>query len=469
MSSKQFADKLNKRRQELVLFIATLLWLIGAAGLLLSLANLIAPSRVDSLLSERLGSMVSTVVVFLVLSFIRFVLAKRRYRVALWIIVFFQTIISVFLMLRNGTTSIIPFVMVTAAVLCISIVISVRAALIYVAVYIATMLGIFLMHRTGQVAYTPGDTSSSPFTTIYLIVFLILYIAISKLAYGEIANAYQEAAQHAADLEVANTELEKLNTALEDKVEIRSKQLKESFQLQLETFYENAILGTISKSMVHDIATPLSTISGTLQLLQNDKAVSKYADLIGIANLSLHQIENIIENSRDLMRGQLPHRTFDPDSVLLAAVQLVRNRLNTEEIKLTTDLTSSITIFGPETIFERIVLNILNNAMDELSQFDQRLPRTISISSWIENGGYYFSIRDNGRGIHPDHLEQVFEPNFSQKVGDRHLGFGLAFVKEMWSRHFDGQINLRSELNQFTQFTLSTKLPAADANQGTKA
>lgn len=469
MSSKQFADKLNKRKQELVLFIANLLWLIGTAGLLLSMANLIAPSRAESLLSERLGSMVSSVVVFLMLSFIRFVLARRRYRVALWVIVFFQTIISIFLMLLNGTTSIIPFVMVTVAVLCISIVISVRAALFYVAAYVSAMLVVFLLHSTGQVAYTPGDTTSSPFTTIYLIVFLILYVAISKLAYGEIANAYQQAAQHAADLEVANAELEVLNTALEDKVQLRTKQLEESFQLQLETFYENAILGTISKAMVHDIATPLSTISGTLQLLQNDKAVDKYADLINISNLSLHQIENIIENSRDLMQGQLPLRTFDPDDVLLAAVQLIRNRLNTEEIKLSTELTSSISIFGPETIFERIALNILNNAMDELSESDRSVPRKIEIRSWIESDNYYFSIRDNGRGIHPDYVEQIFAPNFSQKVGNRHLGFGLAFVKEMWSRHFDGQITLRSELNEFTQFTLSTKITVANDISTTKA
>jgi PAS domain S-box-containing protein len=70
------------------------------------------------------------------------------------------------------------------------------------------------------------------------------------------------------------------------------------------------------------------------------------------------------------------------------------------------------------------------------------------------------SIRDEGKGIHPEYLKKIFDPYFTTK--QKGSGLGLAVAYSIVAKH-DGQLTVESQLGQGTTFTLM--LPAVEENQ----
>jgi two-component system, NtrC family, sensor kinase len=74
-------------------------------------------------------------------------------------------------------------------------------------------------------------------------------------------------------------------------------------------------------------------------------------------------------------------------------------------------------------------------------------------------------VRDDGAGIAPDILPQIFEPFLTTKESGRGVGLGLAISRGIVERH-NGRIEVQSELGRGTTFTIT--LPAQE-NQASLA
>lgn len=70
-------------------------------------------------------------------------------------------------------------------------------------------------------------------------------------------------------------------------------------------------------------------------------------------------------------------------------------------------------------------------------------------------------VEDNGAGIPPQNLEQIFEPFFTSKGRDTGTGLGLSISQQIVEEH-GGRIDVTSEPGQGTCFTV--RLPAAPAD-----
>jgi len=66
-------------------------------------------------------------------------------------------------------------------------------------------------------------------------------------------------------------------------------------------------------------------------------------------------------------------------------------------------------------------------------------------------------VSDEGRGIAPEHLEQVFEPFFTTKEDWQGQGLGLAVAYRIIEAHH-GSIKIESKLGEGT--TVTVLLPA---------
>ena len=98
-----------------------------------------------------------------------------------------------------------------------------------------------------------------------------------------------------------------------------------------------------------------------------------------------------------------------------------------------------------------IFVNILQNARSVMS------PKgNIRVATrYGENYSVIVTMRDDGPGIHPDHMEKIFEPYFTTK--EKGTGLGLAIVKHN-AEIYGGSVLVESELGQGTMFTID--LPA---------
>ena len=70
---------------------------------------------------------------------------------------------------------------------------------------------------------------------------------------------------------------------------------------------------------------------------------------------------------------------------------------------------------------------------------------------------YYDIISDNGKGIAPEHLNRVFDPFFTTRLGQGGSGLGLNIVYNLSRGILGGQISVTSTRGIGTEFRL--KLP----------
>jgi signal transduction histidine kinase len=130
--------------------------------------------------------------------------------------------------------------------------------------------------------------------------------------------------------------------------------------------------------------------------------------------------------------------------------------INGKKIELKID-SENISLRMHRKYFELVLNNLIENAI----KFNDRDPVKIDISASKTPAGITLSLKDNGRGIPPEELENIFkgffqvEKYFTGSVEG--LGLGLALVKRIVGAH-GGKISVKSALGQGTEFII--ELPA---------
>jgi signal transduction histidine kinase len=134
---------------------------------------------------------------------------------------------------------------------------------------------------------------------------------------------------------------------------------------------------------------------------------------------------------------------------------LVRHQLELVGIELQLKLADYLPRVScdPEQI-EQVLLALIMNAIDAMPHGG---------NLWIETRLNHdeteidMQVRDDGSGIAPDVLPQIFEPFMTIKERGRGVGLGLAISRGIVERH-NGRIQVDSKLGQGTTFTVT--LPA---------
>ena len=156
-------------------------------------------------------------------------------------------------------------------------------------------------------------------------------------------------------------------------------------------------------------------------------------------------IDDLLDVSR-ITRGkvQLRKELLDVSHVLGRAVEAVRGLIDERRHDLALDLREeAMPLHADPTRLEQIFVNLLTNA----ARYTDHGGR-IELSAGRENGHVVIRIKDNGLGIPPEKLPQMFEM-FAQ--GDRALarsegglGVGLTIVRSLTEMH-GGTVQAHSE------------------------
>jgi PAS domain S-box-containing protein len=206
----------------------------------------------------------------------------------------------------------------------------------------------------------------------------------------------------------------------------------------------------------HELKTPLTSISGYLQIisrLKSDAESQKFIDK------TIHQVKKLTSLVSDLLdvskieagKLQLGIEQFDIKPVVDGAIELIKHSNNNYNILLQTSI-DSLTVNGDPHRLEQVLINLLTNAIkyspgsDIVEVFLNTTENTVNIG-----------VKDYGVGIPADKLTQVFSrfyrieganPNISG------LGIGLYLSHEIVTRH-KGKIWVESELGKGSTFWLS--------------
>src|SRR5258705_2701634 len=80
-------------------------------------------------------------------------------------------------------------------------------------------------------------------------------------------------------------------------------------------------------------------------------------------------------------------------------------------------------------------------------------PRII-IKTTRQEGAIQVMVEDNGKGIPAEIIRDIFNPFYTTKPTGEGTGLGLSICYDIVTKRHQGVLNVVSELNQFTRFTI---------------
>ncbi|MGL5257788.1 MAG: ATP-binding protein [Proteocatella sp.] len=268
-------------------------------------------------------------------------------------------------------------------------------------------------------------------------------------------------------------ELEVINKKLEDRVNERTKELKSSIDNLIETqnkliqSEKYASLGYVVSRVEHELNTPM----GNLLMLQSygleksnnytkiyNSDMFKKEDLKEISEIfessmrNLDYIINVLERFKRLEATLIS--SYKTKINLKAAIELAiemmySKKLIPEGSIIETEL-EEVYIYANNLWIEEIVENLVLNSIEH-NKLNQNHIQIISrVKDSLE-----ITFRDYGSGIEPDIIEHIFEPFYKKSKDSRHSGLGLSIVYNIVYKNLMGCINVKSILNEVTEFVIT--------------
>jgi two-component system NtrC family sensor kinase len=272
--------------------------------------------------------------------------------------------------------------------------------------------------------------------------------------------------------------IEAFNHMLKE-LDLRQKSLMRSERL--------ASLGTMLSGVAHELNNPLSNISTSCQILQEEVGESDAAT----QTLYLGQIDQQTERARTIVRALLDfsrERAFRKETVLLRplvsqTVGFVRGEVSAKSV-VQLSIPEDLTVSADVQRLQQVFVNLVRNAMDVLGP-DGRIRISAQIKSvkeppeWTAFGPgceaegevVEICVSDNGPGIAAELQSRIFDPFFTTKDVGHGMGLGLFIVYEIVDEH-GGCIAVRSTPEQGTTFCIRLPredqrgLPGMDAGSG---
>ncbi len=285
---------------------------------------------------------------------------------------------------------------------------------------------------------------------------------------GELAHSFNGMS---LQLRAANEEIVTWAKTLEERVEQKTSELKRAHDHVLHV-EKMASIGKMAAVVAHEVNNPLSGILTYAKLLrkwvasgqaEHDKREEAIQCLELIAAES-RRCGDLVKNLLTLSRtAPMNVQSTDLRAVIDRCLLLVRHQLELAAIQLQLNLADDLPRVPCDPAqMEQVFLALIMNAIDAM-------PRGGNL--WIESRlspdetEMNIQVRDDGAGIAPDILPQIFEPFLTTKESGRGVGLGLAISRGIVERH-NGRIEVESELGRGTTFTIA--LPAQE-NQASLA
>jgi signal transduction histidine kinase len=222
-----------------------------------------------------------------------------------------------------------------------------------------------------------------------------------------------------------------------------------------------ATLGQLAAQLAHEIGTPLSSVSGHLQLalLQRDLP-QPLRERLEVASREIGRIGRIVRDYLDSTRGLAPeHKPTSLRQLLHEAVEVTGGLEPSGRALVTLDISDEPAGFVTDPgLLRQIVINLLSNASDAVGSEGR-----ITVSAKLKDATVEIAVSDTGAGIPPDDLRSIFEPFYTTKGRGKGTGLGLAICREL-SKALGGSIDVDSTLGKGSTFTV--RLPLHGGSDG---
>ncbi len=211
----------------------------------------------------------------------------------------------------------------------------------------------------------------------------------------------------------------------------------------------------------HELKTPITTIKGAVETLQ-DGAINSpevAAEFLAMIARQTTRLQAIVEDLLSLTRlenidaaGSAELIPECPSAILEQAAEQCRPLALQRQVEVTLGRLDDVRVMCNPLLLEQALINLISNAIKYNVTGGK-----VTLEIIARRGLVAISVADTGAGIDPAHRARIFERFYridkgrSRQAGG--TGLGLAIVKHIVQLH-RGQLRLTSEVGKGSQFTI---------------
>ena len=223
-------------------------------------------------------------------------------------------------------------------------------------------------------------------------------------------------------------------------------------QRELEIKERQAAAGRMSALIAHEIRNPLAAISGSVQVLKGEMALSEeQRRLMDIVISESRRVSQTIDQFLNLAApGKEVFMTFDLGEVARETATMLRMSGELDERIMLRVLPEGVNapFYGSPNQFKQVFWNLIRNSLKAMPEGGTL---TIEIGR-ASKGGVEIRVADTGKGMGPEERDRMFEPFFSRFEGGQ--GLGTAVVRRVVD-DYGGTIRVASEPNKGTVIAMN--------------
>jgi signal transduction histidine kinase/CheY-like chemotaxis protein len=284
-------------------------------------------------------------------------------------------------------------------------------------------------------------------------------------------NSALEIQSKRAEIEQQALALRDANEHLEERVELRTRELEASREDALAAARAKA---SFLANMSHEIRTPLNGVVGMTSLLTDTPLNTEQRDFLHTMRVSSDQLLGVINDILDFSKIEsgkldLESEPLNLQTTIEEACDISSSRAREKKLKLLIDIAEDVPAWvrGDVTRLRQVLLNFINNAI----KFTEAGEIVVSVNLLRDFEGNQpahieFRVKDSGIGIRPDRQSALFQ-SFTQvdaSTARRYggTGLGLAICKRL-AEIMGGTVGLESTLGQGSTFWFTAQLAYADS------
>lgn len=219
-------------------------------------------------------------------------------------------------------------------------------------------------------------------------------------------------------------------------------------------------LGLLSAGLAHEIYNPMSSISLLLEAARAGLAEGRTEETADRLKVIGEEVARTLRITDSLLSLCLPPSDeavlVEIDRVVPEALALLGFLARQGGCRLESDITPGLRLLGSESDLRMAVTNLALNAIHAMPNGG-----LVLVSGRRRGADIVLSVSDQGIGIEPDHLRQIFLPFWTRRAdGTPGRGLGLSIVHAIVTR-WQGRIEVRSTPGRGSTFRLHVPDPDA--------
>jgi two-component system, NtrC family, sensor kinase len=272
-----------------------------------------------------------------------------------------------------------------------------------------------------------------------------------------VIESTDEIGRLAGAFNLMSAEIKTWNTELTERVDERTRALREAQEQIIQT-QKLAAVGELGSGVAHEINNPLTGVIGNAQLLRMEaqpgsEMAEGLDDIIGNARRVAEVVSVLLRFTQSQSSEKM--KPVDGKDLLENVLNMFSGRIAEREAEIETFVGPDIRLIANEGDIRLALHHLIDNALaaiDDGGLIGFRIEK-------VDGGAIQITIKDNGSGMKEEVRTRVFDPFYTtNSPGSGSQGLGLPMVHRIVEEH-DGKIVLDSEVGTGT--TITIYLPGA--------